>query len=162
MLTTLALRDFAIVTRLQLEWAEGMTVLTGETGAGKSILIDALGIVLGDRADNSVVRHGAEQAEVLAAFAVAGNRSAESWLAEQAMAHDREVLLRRVIGKDGRSRAFINGTPVTLTMLRELGSSLVEIHGQHEHQRLLHSSAQRDMLDEFAGHDGERKAVRDA
>lgn len=162
MLTTLALRDFAIVTRLQLEWAEGMTVLTGETGAGKSILIDALGIVLGDRADSSVVRHGAEQAEVLAGFAVAGNRTAESWLAEQAMAHDGEVLLRRVIGKDGRSRAFINGTPVTLTMLRELGGSLVEIHGQHEHQRLLHGSAQRDMLDEFAGHDGERKAVREA
>ncbi|NQD35448.1 DNA repair protein RecN [Permianibacter sp. IMCC34836] len=162
MLTTLALRDFAIVTRLQLEWADGMTVLTGETGAGKSILIDALGIVLGDRADAAVVRHGAEQAEVLAGFAVAGNRVALAWLAEQAMEHDGEVLLRRVISKDGKSRAFINGTPVTLTMLRELGGSLVEIHGQHEHQRLLHSSAQRDMLDEFAGHDSERKAVREA
>ncbi|MFZ5844310.1 MAG: DNA repair protein RecN [Pseudomonadota bacterium] len=162
MLTTLALRDFAIVTRLQLEWAEGMTVLTGETGAGKSILIDALGIVLGDRADSTVVRHGAEQAEVLAGFALAGNRSALAWLGEQAMEHDGEVLLRRVIGKDGRSRAFINGTPVTLAMLRELGGFLVEIHGQHEHQRLLHASAQRDMLDEFAGLDSERKAVRDA
>jgi DNA repair protein RecN (Recombination protein N) len=122
-------------------------VLTGETGAGKSILVDALGLVLGDRADAAAVRHGAERAEITATFDLAGLPEVAAWLTEQALDADGECVLRRVIGAEGRSRAWINGAPTTLQTLRELGERLVDIHGQHEHQSLARPAAQRAILD---------------
>jgi DNA repair protein RecN (Recombination protein N) len=152
-LAHLAVRDFAIVEQLDLELGAGMTVLTGETGAGKSILIDALGLTLGERASTKVVRAGARQAEVVAVFELARASDAARLLAEQDLAGDDECILRRTIGGDGRSRAYVNGRPVPLQWLRELGDLLVDIHGQHDHQSLLKPAAQRRILDEYAGHD---------
>ena len=153
MLAHLSVRDFAIVEGLDLELHAGMTVLTGETGAGKSILIDALGLTLGERASTKVVRSGAERAEVVAVFELSQDSDAARYLAEQDLASaDDECILRRIIGNDGRSRAHINGRPVPLQTLRELGDLLVDIHGQHEHQSLLKSTVQRRILDEYAGH----------
>jgi len=153
MLAHLSVRDFAIVERLDLDLHAGMTVLTGETGAGKSILIDALGLTLGERASTKVVRKGAERAEVIAVFELGSDCDAARYLAEQDLvSSDDECILRRIIGSDGRSRAQVNGRPVPLQTLRELGDSLVDIHGQHEHQSLLKSAAQRRILDEYAGH----------
>jgi DNA repair protein RecN (Recombination protein N) len=147
-LHSLAIRDFVIVDALEIEFQGGFTVLSGETGAGKSILIDALALVLGARADASVVREGAARAEIVARFALTA--ATVSWLAAQAIDAEEEILLRRVIDSGGRSRAWINGLPATLAQLRELGALLVDIHGQHEHQSLLHSSAQRELLDASA------------
>jgi DNA repair protein RecN (Recombination protein N) len=153
MLAHLSVRDFAIVERLDLELHAGMTVLTGETGAGKSILVDALGLTLGERASAKILRSGAERAEVVAVFELEAGSDAARFLAEQDLAsEDDECILRRTIGRDGRSRAIINGRPVPLQTLRELGDLLVDIHGQHEHQSLLKSAAQRRILDEYAGH----------
>ena len=160
MLLSLTIQNFALIERLTLDWHKGMTVLTGETGAGKSILIDALGLSLGDRADSSVIRDGADQADISASFQLAPKSEAAAWLREQEIHVDDELILRRVINKDGRSRAFINGTPCTLTQLRDIGAMLVEIHGQHEHQRLLQASHQRDVLDRFAGLDAAVQNVR--
>jgi DNA repair protein RecN (Recombination protein N) len=152
-LAHLSVRDFAIVARLDLDLKAGMTVLTGETGAGKSILIDALGLTLGERASTNVVRKGAERAEVVAVFELEPGCDAARYLAEQDLVSaDHECILRRIIGSDGRSRARVNGRPVPLQTLRELGDFLVDIHGQHEHQSLLKSAAQRRILDEYAGH----------
>jgi DNA repair protein RecN (Recombination protein N) len=154
MLAHLSVRDFAIVERLDLELRAGMTVLTGETGAGKSILVDALGLTLGERASSKVLRSGADRAEVVAVFELQPTCDAARYLAEQELASaDNECILRRTIGRDGRSRAIINGRPVPLQTLRELGDLLVDIHGQHEHQSLLHGAVQRRILDEYAGHD---------
>jgi len=153
MLAHLSVRDFAIVEGLDLDLHAGMTVLTGETGAGKSILIDALGLTLGERANTKVVRNGAERAEVVAVFELEPDCDARRYLAEQDLvSSDDECILRRVIGGDGRSRAHVNGRPVPLQTLRELGDFLVDIHGQHEHQSLLKGAAQRRILDEYAGH----------
>ena len=153
MLTSLQIRDFAIVDQISVEFGPGMTVLTGETGAGKSILVDALGLSLGDRASAKVVRSGSEQAEVIAVFELAPESDATRHLAEQGLAsEDGECILRRTVGADGRSRAYINGRPAPLQSLRELGDLLVDIHGQHEHQSLLKASAQRRILDEYADH----------
>jgi DNA repair protein RecN (Recombination protein N) len=153
MLAHLSVRDFAIVERLDLDLRAGMTVLTGETGAGKSILIDALGLTLGERANTKVLRKGAERAEVIAVFELGPDCDAARYLAEQDLASsDDECILRRIIGSDGRSRAQVNGRPVPLQTLRELGDALVDIHGQHEHQSLLKGAAQRRILDEYAGH----------
>ena len=153
MLAQLSVRDFAIVERLDLELGGAMTVLTGETGAGKSILIDALGLTLGERANTKVVRGGAEQAEVMAVFELLPDSDAARHLAEKDLASaDDECILRRTVGSDGRSRAYINGRPVPLQMLRDLGEFLVDIHGQHEHQSLLKPAAQRRILDEYAKH----------
>ena len=153
MLAHFNVRDFAIVEGLDLELQAGMTVLTGETGAGKSILIDALGLTLGERASTKVVRDGADQAEVVAAFELAPDCEAARYLAEHDLeSADDECILRRTIGSDGRSRAYVNGRPVPLQILRELGDFLVDIHGQHEHQSLLKPAAQRRLLDEYAGH----------
>ncbi|MDR3410556.1 MAG: DNA repair protein RecN [Formivibrio sp.] len=153
MLLTLTLRNFVIVRELELEFTQGLTVLTGETGAGKSILIDALGLLLGDRADTGVVRHGAERAELAASFSLAGLSSAQDWLADNELAGEEadELLLRRVIDSHGKSRTWINGAQATLAQLKELGEMLVEIHGQHEHQSLLKTDAQRALLDGYAG-----------
>jgi DNA repair protein RecN (Recombination protein N) len=147
MLLTLSVRNFVVVESLELDFGPGFTVLTGETGAGKSILIDALQLALGDRVDSGVIRDGAQRAEVAAEFRI--DPHAASWLADAGLACEGEVaLLRRTLDTAGRSRAFINGSPVTLAQLRELGDALVDIHGQHAHQSLLRPGAQLQLLDE--------------
>jgi len=152
MLRSIHIRDFAIVEGLELDFEAGLTVLTGETGAGKSILLDALGLALGDRADSAHVRAGADRAEVNAEFDTTGLESVQAWLAEQELDEDEpELRVRRTVGADGRSRAWINGRPVAISALRDLGERLVDIHGQHAHQSLLRREAQRDRVDEYAG-----------
>jgi len=163
MLRHLHIRNFAVVEELEIEFGAGMTVFTGETGAGKSILVDALGLVLGDRADAAVIRGGADRSEISAAFDPADAAPVERLLAEQDLAAGAgELILRRVIGRDGRSRAFINGSPVTAQILRDIGEGLVDIHGQHDHQSLLRRDAQRALLDEYGGYEAELAAVYDA
>ncbi len=152
MLTHIHVRNLAIVDEVEVEPGSGMTALTGETGAGKSILVDALGLVLGDRTDSSVIRHGSERAEISAGFNVHDNDSVKSWLAEQDLDMDGECQLRRIINREGRTRGYINGQPVPMQSLRELGEQLVDIHGQHEHQSLLRTTVQRQLLDAFGGH----------
>ena len=150
MLLHLSVKDFVIVDRVELEFASGFTVLTGETGAGKSILIDALALVLGDRGDASMVRVGCERAELAAQFDLAQLPQLQTWLNENDLANaDGECLLRRVVDSNGRSRAFINGHAATLQQLREAGEWLVDIHGQHAHQSLLRAAAQRALLDGY-------------
>ncbi|MCX7893804.1 MAG: DNA repair protein RecN [Burkholderiales bacterium] len=152
MLLRLSIRDFAIVDRLELEFQPGFTALTGETGAGKSILIDALALALGERADADVVRAGADRAEVVAEFAIEGVRGLDAWLADAALEGDPgRLLLRRVVDRGGRSRAFVNGHAATVQQLREASDALVDIHGQHAHQSLLRADAQREILDAHAG-----------
>jgi len=151
MLTQLRIRDFAIVEALDLELAAGMTAVTGETGAGKSILVDAIGLLLGDRADSSVIRHGAERTDISAVFDLDTLPIARTWLAERDLHSERECHLRRVIAGNGRSRNYINGVPQPAQALRELGEWLVDVHGQHEHQSLLRREAQRQLLDDYAG-----------
>jgi DNA repair protein RecN (Recombination protein N) len=152
MLRSLSIRDYVIVERLELEFERGFTVLTGETGAGKSILIDALALVLGERAEASVVRQGAERAEISAEFEIDERGPLALWLHEHELAGDPGgCLIRRVIDRGGRSRAFINGSSATLAQLREAGEFLVDIHGQHEHQSLVRPAAQRELLDGFGG-----------
>jgi DNA repair protein RecN (Recombination protein N) len=149
MLTHLQIRDLAIVDAAELEWRGGFTVLTGETGAGKSILIDALLLATGARADSGAIRHGAERAEVSATFDVSGNRAARAWLDEQSIETDREVVLRRVVTADGRGRAYVNGQTVPAQSLRSLGELLVDIHGQLEFQTLVRRARQREVLDSY-------------
>src|SRR5882757_9455902 len=152
MLSHLSIRDFAIVDHLELEFRPGFTALTGETGAGKSILIDALSLALGDRAGSEQVRSGAERADVTAEFAIDSLPPIGHWLREQALEGDaNRLLLRRVLDANGRSRAFINGHAATVNQLREAGERLVDIHGQHAHQSLLRPEAQRVVLDAHAG-----------
>ena len=160
MLRYLSIRDFVIVDRLELEFEPGFTVLTGETGAGKSILIDALALSLGERGDASVIRQGQKQSEVSAEFDVP--KPLEAWLDEHELASEEGgCILRRVIDSAGRSRAFINGRAATLAQLREAGEFLIDIHGQHAHQSLTKSDAQRTLLDEHAGLTGEAREVAD-
>lgn len=151
MLTNIHIRNFAIIENLELELTSGMTALTGETGAGKSILIDALELALGDRAESGVVRHDADRAEINIRFDLADSPRASQWLDEQDLSDNSECLLRRIITREGRSRGFINGSPVPMQSLKELGEMLVDIHGQHEHQSLLKRDIQRQLLDDFAG-----------
>jgi DNA repair protein RecN (Recombination protein N) len=147
MLTLLQLRDLVIVDRAELEFGPGLYALTGETGAGKSIVVDALLLVAGGRAGGDVVRQGAERAEIAASFS-ALPEAAAAWLEAQAIEADGEVIVRRVISADGRSRAYVNGQLVPIQQLRELAEFLIEIHGQQESQHLVKRGAQRDMLDE--------------
>jgi len=150
MLQTLSIRDFVIVDQLDLDFQSGFTVLTGETGAGKSILIDALSLALGARGEGGVTRAGCDKAEISACFSLNNNVEALNWLVEQEIAQDEpELLLRRVIYADGRSRAFINGSPATMQQLKELGEFLVDIYSQNAHHSLLKSATQRQILDEF-------------
>ena len=153
MLAYLYIRDFAIVRELSLTFEPGYTVLTGETGAGKSILIDALALVLGDRADSDVIRHGCQRADVSAGFALQPSHDASKWLKEHDLFDEPECVLRRVVEVEKPSRGFINGRPVPIQMLRELSDYLVDVHGQHEHQSLLRRDAQRQILDDYAGLD---------
>jgi DNA repair protein RecN (Recombination protein N) len=152
MLTHIQIRDFAIIDAVELELGPGLTVLTGETGAGKSILVDALLLAAGGRAGAEVVRHGAERAEVSATFAIEKNAAAHAWLNEQSIEHEGECLLRRVISADGRSRAYVNGQTMSVQSLRQLGETLVDVHGQMEYQSLVRRSAQRELLDQSGEH----------
>jgi DNA repair protein RecN (Recombination protein N) len=161
-LRALTIQDLAIVHHLDLEFESGLTVITGETGAGKSILVDALGLVLGDRADSSQVRIGAERAAITAVFDVRGRNDLCDYLQNHDLKGDEELLVRRVIGADGRSRAFCNETPVTVQVLREVAAQLIDIHGQHEHHSLLQRPVQRMLLDDFGQLYAEVAAVRDA
>ena len=149
MLTALQVKDFAIITSSTLELDAGMTTLTGETGAGKSILLGALGLVLGDRASPSAVRDTAERADITALFDIAESPAVTQWLGDHSMDQDGECILRRVVTRDGKSRAYVNGTPVTVRNLRELGQLLVNIHGQHDHQLITQPDTQRAILDDF-------------
>lgn len=152
MLKFLAIRDFVIVSSLELDFSAGFTALTGETGAGKSILIDALSLALGERGDAAMVRNGCERAEIAAEFDIAALPHLQTWLAGQELAGDEGVcLLRRVLDANGRSRGFINGCSATLQQMRETGEQLLDIHGQHAHQSLVRPDAQRMLLDGYAG-----------
>jgi DNA repair protein RecN (Recombination protein N) len=162
MLTLLSIRDFAIIESVEIQFRAGFTALTGETGAGKSILVDALLLAIGGRGDSSVVRHGTERAQITAGFDVSGNAAARAWLEEQSIDAQDDCMLRRLIGADGRSRAWINGQAMPITALRELGELLVDVHGQLEFQSLARRSYQRELLDASGGLTAETAAVREA
>ncbi len=159
MLAALSIRDIVLIDRLDLEFGGGLTVLTGETGAGKSILLDALSLALGARGDTALVRQGAAQGQVTASFDLAAGHPVFALLAENGIAADDAVILRRVQGADGRSRAFINDTSVSVQLLRQVGQALVEIHGQHDERALIDPSGHRDLLDAFAGLGGKGEEV---
>ncbi|MEX0617963.1 MAG: DNA repair protein RecN [Pseudohongiellaceae bacterium] len=168
MLTQLTISNFAIVDRLVIELKPGMTVITGETGAGKSIIFGALGLALGDRADKGVIRSGASKADISAEFDIRDNPEATVWLNENDLGLEDQpetCILRRVVAEDGRSKAYINGFPVTLVNLKTLGEMLIDIHSQHEHQSLLKRETHARLLDEFAGNQspvaGLRRLVRE-
>jgi DNA repair protein RecN (Recombination protein N) len=160
MLNHITIRNFAIVDELSLDLQPAMSVLTGETGAGKSILLDALNLALGDRADSGNIRHDAERAEISVLFTVDDNSPAHQWLTEQALDQDNECLIRRVINREGRSKGFINGSPVPMQSLKDIGEMLVDIHGQHEHQSLLKRDIQRQLLDDYADNQAILQAIK--
>ena len=152
MLKFLSIRDFVIVESLELDFSSGFTALTGETGAGKSILIDALSLALGERSDAGMVRSACERADIAAEFDIVALPALQAWLKAQELDGDEGVcLLRRTLDTSGRSRGFINGSSATQQQMREAGEYLLDIHGQHAHQSLLKADAQRDLLDTHAG-----------
>ncbi|OOF65706.1 DNA repair protein RecN [Rodentibacter sp. Ppn85] len=164
MLTQLTINNFAIVRQLDVEFAKGMSVITGETGAGKSIAIDALGLCLGQRVESSMVRDGQERAEICASFQLDSHNPAYYWLREQELQdsdNPSECILRRVISADGRSKAFINGTPVSAALLKDIGQYLIHINGQHASQLLLKSDYQLQLVDSFAQHTDLLNQMRD-
>ncbi|MCP3668505.1 MAG: DNA repair protein RecN [Gammaproteobacteria bacterium] len=150
MLSRIYINNLAIVTELEIDFNFGMSALTGETGAGKSILLGALGMTLGDRADNGMIGTGGDRAEITAVFNLQQLPSVNDWLAGQGLEEDMECMVRRVLIKEGTSRAYINGTPVPVKTLQSLGEQLIDIHGQHAHQRLMKRDHQRDLLDQYA------------
>ena len=152
MLSQLSVRNFTLVKSLDIELRDGMTAITGETGAGKSILLNALGLTLGDRADYGQIREGEERAEVHTSFDISDNNQVNAFLKEQELDEDGQCLLRRLINRNGSSKAWINGQPVTLATLRQLAKRLINIHSQHEHQRLTNKEQQLEILDSYAGH----------
>lgn len=152
MLTHLTIRNLAITESIDIEFRKGMSAITGETGAGKSILIDSLGYALGNRADSNLVRAGSDRAEISAEFDITHISSAKNWLVDQELINGNECILRRTISKEGRSRAFINGQTVPVQQLKQLGNLLIDLHSQHEHHSLMQPDTQRKLLDEFAGH----------
>ncbi|MFO1495068.1 MAG: DNA repair protein RecN [Lysobacterales bacterium] len=162
MLQSLSLRDLAVAGRVDLQVQSGMSVITGETGAGKSILVDALLLVAGGRADSGAVREGAERSEISAEFDLAALPAVQAWLSAEELDEDGPCVLRRVVRADGGSRAYINGRPASLQQMRTLASMLVEVHGQHEHQALLERAHQLDLLDQYAQHPALCAAVREA
>ena len=151
MLKSLYIRNFAVIEALELDFFSGFSALTGETGAGKSIIIDAMGLVLGDRADSNMIRAGKDSAEIILVMELDKDSSSLSWLVDNDFADDTECIVRRVIRSDGKSRAYINGVPVPLKSLKELGEGIINIYGQHAHQSLMHAVTQRDLVDKFAG-----------
>ncbi|MFV1982122.1 MAG: DNA repair protein RecN [Thiohalomonadales bacterium] len=151
MLNHIQIKNFAIVEKLELDFESGLSVLTGETGAGKSILLDALGLVLGDRADASIIRIGCDRAEISVIFDVEHCPVAKLWLLEHELDNDQECIIRRTINRDKPSKAYINGQPSPIQSLKQLGEMLVDLHGQHEHQSLLRKDIQRQLVDGFAG-----------
>jgi DNA repair protein RecN (Recombination protein N) len=150
-LDSIQIRNFAIIDSLQLEFDSGLSALTGETGAGKSILLDAIKLVAGDRAESDFIRQGTERAEISVSFRLDETPAVHKWLADQEMNADDECLVRRVLHANGRSKAFINGFNATLAQLRTLCDMLIDIHGQHEHQSLQVPLVQRQLLDAFLG-----------
>ncbi|HWJ75002.1 MAG TPA: DNA repair protein RecN [Kaistia sp.] len=159
MLAALSIRDIVLIDRLEIDFAPGMTVLTGETGAGKSILLDALALALGGRGDGALVRHGAAQGQVSAVFDVAREHPARQFLTDNAIDHDGELILRRVQTADGRTRAYVNDQPVSVALLRDVGARLVEIHGQHDDRALVDPAVHRQLIDAFGGLDAEASEV---
>ncbi|MDO6443226.1 DNA repair protein RecN [Marinobacter sp. 2_MG-2023] len=162
MLTQLTVSNYAIAERVELQFGTGMTALTGETGAGKSIVLDALGLAMGGRADAGTVRHGAKRADITATFDVSGISEALQWLESHELDDESDCILRRVISKDGRSRAYINGQPCPLGHLKDLGGLLMDIHSQHQHQSLLRKETHRKLVDEFAGAEDLASQTREA
>ncbi len=160
MLCHLHISNFAIVRALEIDWHSGMSTITGETGAGKSIAIDALSLCLGERADASVVRPGADKADIVASFDISKLSAAQQWLAEQDLAMGHECIVRRVVSNEGRSRGYINGVQVPAQQLKALGQHLLSIHGQHAHQQLLKNDYQRQLLDAFAANSSLLEATR--
>jgi len=158
MLSRLSIRDIVLIERLDIDFSPGLSVLTGETGAGKSILLDALSLALGARGDASLVRHGASQGQVSAVFDVPGNHPARQILLDNAIDDDGDIILRRVQTADGRTRVFVNDQPSSVTLMRDIGRALVEIHGQHDDRALVDAGAHRELLDSFGGHLGETRA----
>jgi DNA repair protein RecN (Recombination protein N) len=152
MLTHLAIRDIVLIDKLDLAFSPGLSVLTGETGAGKSILLDALSLALGARGDAALVRHGADQGQVTAVFDLPAGHGARVLLAENGMGDDGDLILRRVQGADGRTKVFINDQPASVTLMRAIGQALVEIHGQHDDRALVDAAAHLALLDAFGGH----------
>lgn len=162
MLSRLSIRDIVLIEKLDLDFAAGLSVLTGETGAGKSILLDALSLALGARGDAGLVRHGVAQGQVTAVFDVPGNHPVRALLRDNAIDNDGDLILRRVQAADGRTRVFVNDQPTSVTLMRELGRGLVEIHGQHDERALVDPALHRLLLDSFGGHVGEAQAGADA
>jgi len=162
MLSRLSIRDIVLIQKLDIDFASGLSVLTGETGAGKSILLDALSLALGARGDASLVRHGATQGQVSAVFDVPRNHPARQILIDNALDDDGDIILRRVQTADGRTRVFVNDQPSSVTLMRDIGRALVEIHGQHDDRALVDAGAHRDVLDSFGGHLGEVRACAEA
>ncbi|MEI9424484.1 DNA repair protein RecN [Mesorhizobium sp. Cs1299R1N1] len=162
MLSRLSIRDIVLIEKLDIDFQPGLSVLTGETGAGKSILLDALSLALGARGDASLVRHGASQGQVIAVFDVPRNHPVRALLAENAIEDDGDVILRRVQTADGRTRVFVNDQPSSVTLMRDVGRALVEIHGQHDERALVDPGAHRDVLDAFGGHLGAVRSTGEA
>src|SRR6187455_1274778 len=160
MLSRLSIRDIVLIERLDIDYAAGLSVLTGETGAGKSILLDAFALALGSRGDASLVRNGAEQGQVTAAFDVAADHPALALIAENGIATDDGLILRRVQLADGRTKAFVNDQPVSVQVLRSLGALLVEIHGQHDDRALVDMATHRGLLDAFGGLEDDAEAMK--
>ncbi|MBA1139043.1 DNA repair protein RecN [Mesorhizobium neociceri] len=162
MLSRLSIRDIVLIEKLDIDFQPGLSVLTGETGAGKSILLDALSLALGARGDASLVRHGAAQGQVIAVFDVPRNHPVRALLAENAIEDDGDIILRRLQTADGRTRVFVNDQPSSVTLMRDIGHALVEIHGQHDERALVDPGAHRDLLDSFGGHLGAARASGEA
>lgn len=162
MLSRLSIRDIVLIERLDIDFAAGLSVLTGETGAGKSILLDALSLALGARGDASLVRHGAAQGQVTAVFDVPRNHPARALLADNAIDDDGDIILRRLQTVDGRTRVFVNDQPASVALMRSVGHALVEIHGQHDERALVDPAAHRDLLDAFGGHVGAARSTAEA
>lgn len=159
MLTALTIRNYTLVEHLEIDFSSGMTAITGETGAGKSLMVDALGLALGDRADSDRIRQGVDKAEIAALFDIARLPAAQRWLTDNDFDTADEALLRRQFSREGRSRGNINGQPATMQQLQALGDLLIDIHGQHAHQSLLRREHHRLLLDEFAGAAAQAEAM---
>lgn len=162
MLSRLSIRDIVLIEKLDIDFASGLSVLTGETGAGKSILLDSLSLALGARGDASLVRHGAAQGQVTAVFDVPRNHPARDILSENAIDDDGDIILRRIQTADGRTRVFVNDQPASVALMRTIGHALVEIHGQHDERALVDASAHREVLDAFGGHAGAARETAEA